>query len=55
MKKLRRTIYFSEDTWELLQQYIYRYGWNSKSNSDNVDYIVKSYLTAEKKRLYPGG
>lgn len=48
--KLRKTIYFSEETWKLLQEFNYRYGWKESSNSDLLDYIFRSFLSAEKKR-----
>ncbi len=48
--KLRKTIYFYEETWELLQDFNYIYGWKKSSNSDLVDYIVRSFISAEKKR-----
>lgn len=52
--KVRKTVYFTESTWDLFISYQYRYGWKDSSNSDLIDYIVKSFISAEKKRLFPG-
>ncbi len=48
MDKLRKTIYFSEETWKLIDEYIYRYGWKDSSISDLVDYCCRTYITAHK-------